>query len=427
MTDFKRKNIFERFTKQSNHYDWILLAVVVILCIGGLAFLASALSSKSQEVYQSEFIKQFLLGIWLGGVCTFVLSRVDYHTWFKYSKTLIVITFSMLGFISIFAIYINVASYGKSYTQAEIIRSSVIRSVKFLPIRPFAGGGALRWIEIPKVVNFQPVELTKLTTLIYLSAFLWKNEKEYLNLLKMKKLLYTLALGAFLILVQPDLGSVLLIFSILISAMWISGKISLKIIIPIVILVLALGATLTLSTGYRKSRLDAFLSNDSTKAFQVTQVKLAIQNGGMWGKGYGNSEFKQRDAIPEVTTDGIIAIVGEEMGFTFTILFLSLYLVFLIRGLKIAQEAPDIGGKTLAAGIAVWITSQAFLNIAGITGMIPLKGIPLPFVSSGGSSIILNLIAVGILLNISNQKEVQFSNTKSKVRVINGKISRISS
>ncbi len=426
MPEFRRQDFLKNLSKQGVTYDWVLLASVLVLTIGGLAFLASGLSVKGPAVFQFAFQKQFLSGVWIGGVLAFILARVDYHIWFKYIKTILIITFTLLAFLATFALVVDVMSYKKSAAEASKIRDSVIAKAKFLPIRPYQGGGAIRWVEIPKVLNFQPSELVKLVLLVYLSSVLLKYEDQTIDWQKIKKPLYVFGFAAALILLQPDLGSVLLAFGILLTAMWVS-KVPMKIIATILLVVAVLGVTAVFSAEYRLKRVNAFLSQDSEKAAQIYYVRLAIQNGGLWGKGYGNSEYKQKELLFESTTDGIISIIGEEMGFVFVMFFLSLYLVFLFRGLKISKDAPDVGGRALAAGIAVWITTQAFLNIGGITGMIPLKGLPLPFVSAGGSSIIMNFISVGILLNISSQsvknaalnfkKQSQFTDAKISNRL----------
>ncbi|NJS41584.1 FtsW/RodA/SpoVE family cell cycle protein [Candidatus Gracilibacteria bacterium] len=207
-----------------------------------------------------------------------------------------------------------------------------------------------------------------------------------------------------MIFIQPDLGSILLLFIILFAAMAV-GKVDKKILTTLTLGVVLFGAIASVATPYRRERVLAVINPNHVDAetYQIDQVRNAIVNGGLWGQGYGHSSSKQQNLILESSTDSIIAVIAEEMGFIVTIIFTSLYLFLFYRGLKIAQNTPDIGGKTLAVGISVWIVSQAFLNISGNLGLLPLKGLPLPFVSAGNSSIVLNLASVGILLNISSQ------------------------
>lgn len=395
------KNFIQR-TKTSR-YDWGLLVTVSVICILGIAFLASSLSIKSQQAYQQELAKQIGLGLGLGGIAAFIISRTDYHFFLKHAKLGLILNYILLGFLAIFAVYTNILTFGQNAVQAAINKSAIIAQFSFLPIKPYIANGAIRWIDFPFLPNFQPSEFAKLALLMYFSSFFWKFENKEMKLLNLKKPIYAFLISACLIIVQPDLGTVLIISAILAAAMW-SAKIPVKILVYLGTIVVILGVVLTFATDYRKSRVTAFLDPTSSNATQIRGVQRAITNGGFFGKGYGNSELKQQPGILyEQTTDAIIAIIGEEMGFVGTLLFLSLYLVILLRGLEIARNAPDLGGQALATGISVWITGQAFINITGITGLTPLKGVPLPFVSEGGSSLLINLIAIGFLLNISSQ------------------------
>jgi cell division protein FtsW len=407
--DYKNLKLFNSVLKSDKkyNYDWILLGTVCVLIIGGLAFLASILSVSSTSEFQKDFTKQIVLGVVFGGIISSILAFVDYHWLLKKARLLVIVNIILLGFIALFSL------------SALVMRTPVttlISPLSSLPIRPSAANGSLRWIDFGfkggLSVSFQPSEAAKLVLLIYFAAFLHSfGVKKNVNFWDLKKPLYIFLAFAGLIFLQPDLGTVLIIFTILLSALWVS-KISLKILAPLAIGVLIISGLLINFTDYRKARVDALRDGNSDAAYQITQVKRAIQNGGVWGKGYGNSEFKRAKLIPFASTDAIIGVIGEEMGFVWTTLFISLYFVVFWRGVKISKETDDLGGKSLAIGIVVWIVSQAFLNLAGITGLIPLKGLPLPFVSGGGTALALNIIAVGILLNISSQKldKSSFSN-----------------
>jgi cell division protein FtsW len=386
------KNTYNfRSIKSVGNYDWILLGIVVILSVLGLAFFASSLSTKGVEVFRSEFLHQLIFGVWMGGFLAYLMAKLDYHLLFKYKNYVLLSGLVMLVYIAVFLIFADMTGMS---------RLQLVRSVSFLPIRPYIANNAVRWIATP-VSNFQPTELAKFTTLVYLSAFL--NEiRDDITWLSLKRPLYVFALTAGLIIIQPDLGSILLIFGILISAMWV-GKVPVKILSTIGLVMLCFALFFAFFTQYRFARIQAFFNQESASAFQVRQAKLAIQNGGWWGQGFGNSSYKS--TIPEVSTDAILGMIGEEIGFILTLGFLGLYLLLFWRGLKIANQAPDVGGKVLATGISVWLVTQAFLNVAGITGLTPLKGLPLPFVSEGGSSLIINLMITGVLLNISSQSQ----------------------
>jgi cell division protein FtsW len=368
----------------------------------GLAFLASSLSTRPQEVFLREFFKQLFLGIGLGSVICFFLARLDYHELIKRANWFLILNFTLLGFLALFALYGNIVGLGSGLRSTQI-KAQLISNLDFLPIKPHMANGAIRWIDFPFLPNFQPSEFTKLGLLVYFAYIFQKFEGKKLGWMELKKPLYAFILSAFLIILQPDLGTVLLTFVILFASMW-SAKIPLKFLATMTLSVAVFGVIMTAVASYRVDRVLAFLDSSSETGGQIRNVQSAIQNGGMFGKGYGNSEFKQRPGILyEQSTDAIIAIIGEETGFVGSMFVVLLYLLILWRGLKTASLAPDVGGRSLAAGITVWIVSQAFLNIGGMTGLVPLTGVPLPLISQGGSAILINLLSLGILLNISSQ------------------------
>jgi cell division protein FtsW len=401
MKDYTKKYLNQSFFSKKHlanlGYDWVLLTIVTIICGLGLAFLASTLSVQNQRDFHQDFIKQLIFGIWIGAVACYIFARLDYKKIFKSKNTLLFITFGMLGFLAVFAAIINVRNL------SPVSAIYFIDQFSNLPISPHIANGSVRWIDL-RVIVIQPSEVAKLTLLIYFCAFLYNFRDKKIGILDLKRPLYAFIVTSILIYVQPDLGSVLLLFIILFSVM-VVGKINSKIIGVLTLLVLVFGLVSSLITPYRRQRVLAVLNPTSSDAetYQIDQVRNAISNGGLWGQGYGHSSSKQQNLILESSTDSIIAVIAEEMGFVFVAIFVALYLFLFLRGLKIAKNAPDIGGKALAVGISVWIASQAFLNIAGNLGLVPLKGLPLPFVSAGNSSIVLNLTGVGILLNISSQ------------------------
>lgn len=396
MKTFKSTQFLKKFQEQTVNYDWWLVGVVTTLVVGGLAFLASALATAGIFSFQSEFLKQLVFGVWFGTVLAFILARIDYHFWFENKNKLLLVTLLLLGFIGIFILVADLL---------KIPRETLISQFSFSPVKPYSANGAVRWISIVFLPNFQPSELAKLTVLIYFAAFLNKLKPEEITWMNLKKPVYAFALVSSLILFQPDLGTVVLLAVIVLSAMWLA-KTPLKILLTLGIIVAIAGSILTLTYGYRRNRFEALFNPDSSVASQVSLGQIAIQRGGLFGLGYGNSESKQKGLIYEGSTDLIVTIIAEEMGFVFTLLFLSLYLFLIFRSLQIAKNAPDVGGSAIAIGIGVWLSTQAFLNLAGILGLLPLKGFPLPFVSEGGSSMVLNLMAVGVLLNVSSQSSV---------------------
>lgn len=406
----RRSRLLPKIQEATGIYDWWLVGIMGILIIGGLSFLSSALATKSTELYQREFFQQILYGLWFGGIACFVLAKFDYHNLFKFKNIILWSTVSSLVFLAIFVLWGQIAGY----SSLEV--NSFIASFRSWPIRPFVANGSIRWIATP-LSNFQPSEFARLALLIYVSAYLNDKPGDW-SFQHLKRPMYAFLLVAFLVYIQPDQGSVVLTAAAIMSALWVA-KLPLKFLTAASIVIIVSGSYFALSTSYRRDRIDTFFQGDcsSAAAYQVCQIQSAAANGGLWGLGYGNSEFKQRGAIPESTTDGIIAIIAEEMGFVFTIIFLSLYLFLLWRALIIARDAPDVGGRALATGIGVWIVTQAFWNIGSMVGLTPLKGLPLPFVSEGGSSMITILASCGLLLNISSQsdsKKLEFDAKKKE-------------
>jgi cell division protein FtsW len=395
--------------------DLFTLALVGLIIVLGLAFFASSISTQPQSVYFSEFIRQ-VVSIIIGCVSAFFISRIDYHQLLKHSGKLMLLNFFLLGFLALFAIFITLSTWGQGPVAFNNQAITVIRQIRFLPFFPHFANGAIRWINF-RFIKFQPSELSKLILLLYFSFYISKTEIKD-NWERLKKPLYGLALTAFLIVIQPDLGTVTLILASIFSALWVSD-ISKKFLSILILIAIIFFTVATLTTGYRVQRFLAVFDSstvNSASRDQVRGVQRAIANGGLWGKGYGQSEFKRQSGVLlEESTDTIIAVIGEEMGFIMTSLFLFLYLIFLFSGLKIARNAPDMAGKTLATGLTVWIVLHAFLNVAGATGILPLSGFPLPFVSKGGSAMLLNLLAIGVLLNISKSQNIQkISNKRLK-------------
>lgn len=410
-----KRNLIQRqiFKAQELGYDWWLLIIVGFICLSGIAFLASSLSTENPVIFRRELFKQLVLGLGVGSIIAFFLARTDYHFWFENSKWLLLINFLGLGFLGFFALYSKILTFNLPQTEAAIIRSQIINSFSKSPVSPYLAGGAIRWISLPFLPNFQPSEFAKLALLIYFGSFFNKFENKKISWITLKKPVYAFLASSFLIMLQPDLGTILIIFGILAASMW-SAKIPFKILGYLGIVVIIFAVIMSFSESYRISRVTAFLNPESENATQIRHAQRAIRNGGLLGKGYGKSELKQQPGfLYEQSTDAIIAIIGEEVGFVGTSLFLLLYMIFLLRGLKVAQQAPDLGGQSLATGITVWIVGQAFINISGMTGLIPLKGVPLPFVSEGGSSLFINLLAIGVLMNISKQATTTNLNRES--------------
>jgi cell division protein FtsW len=395
----KKRTFLGNFTFNKSNYDMVLLGIVAGLTICGLAFLASSLAPREAFDFHQQFLYQLIFGVWIGGVLMYILARTDYHKLLELKRSFLVGSMIMLGFLGLVG------------GAATIMGLNGLDKVRFVdqfdnPVfAPFIANGSVRWIRTP-IIRIQASEIAKIGLLIYFAGHLHKLSQRKVDLpiswYDLKKPLYAFLASACLIIVQPDLGSIILIYIILFSAMFVS-KVPAKIYATFTLGMIGFALFFALGTGYRRARVNSVFKRNTDSSFQIDGVENAIKNGGLFGTGYGNSYAKQQGTILESTTDSIIGVIAEEMGFIITILFCSMYLWLLFRGLKIAEQAPDTGGRALATGISVWIATQAFLNIGGNLGIVPLKGLPLPFVSEGGSAIVLNLMSIGILLNISAQ------------------------
>ena len=375
------------------NYDWQLIVVTIVLCIFGLVFLASALSSNPQiesTKYWPELTKQLFVGIGFGSVLAFILARTDYHLFVKNRNLLVWITGILLFFVGFMAIIALVfrQDAGQLYDM-----------LKSLPIKPVYINGAGRWIRIfTGLPDLQPSEIAKITMLLFFAGVLSRFGNQEITLKRIKKPLWILLGILSLIFVQPDLGNTIIVTMIVTSALWVAGF-NAKTLSKILIAIVIFGALSIVLTPYRRQRVSG-----GTSA-QVSFIKDALSNGGFVGKGYGNSDLKQAGKIYEANTDGVIGVIGEEMGFVGVFALLCLYAFLLYRGMKIAEESVDLEGRIIATGITVWIGLQVFMNIGGMTDLIPPKGLPLPFISQGGTAIVMNLISIGFLLNISSQKK----------------------
>ncbi len=254
--------------------------------------------------------------------------------------------------------------------------------------------GARRWINLG-IFSFQPAELAKLVLIIY-----------WARLLQLKNNLFPflISVGAIagLIMLEPDLGTTIVLVTTAILMYFGSGA-KLKQISLILPVILAVGAGLILISPYRRNRLMTYL--DFTKdpqgaSYHIRQVLLSLGSGGVWGVGLGQSRQKY-EFLPEATTDSIFAVVGEELGLIGTTAIILAFLALFWAGLKIAKSADNDFSRNLALGLIGWITIQALVNTAAMVALVPLTGIPLPFISYGGSSLVIALVSCGILLNIS--------------------------
>lgn len=354
-----------KLVKQTKSVDRNLLVLVLSLIFFGLIAIADASAPQALNAFNDKFyfLKQQLVWVGIAVVVLFITSKIHYSFWEKIATPLFFIT---LGFLFLV----------------------------LLPNFSISALGARRWISIGSI-NFQPSELIKLSICIFLAKVASKHKGAFSYFLPV------IAVTA-LIMLQPDLGTTLVVAIITLSQIFISDVKPLYIFGSLV--AGAIGTMgLILISPYRKERLLTFfeISRDPLgKSYHIRQVLLGLGSGGIFGVGLGASRQKYL-FLPESSTDSIFAVIAEELGFIGSVGIILLFGYFVFKGFKVAREAPDKFSQVLATGITAWIGGQAFLNIASMAALVPLTGIPLPFISYGGSSLVMVTAACGILLGIS--------------------------
>lgn len=355
--------------------DYFLIALVGAIILFGLVMLSSATSvfaySRYDDVY--FFFKKQLVSIVLGFVGFWIFAVFDYHYWRKYAFVMLVCSVGLLLLV-------------------------------FIPGLGGEWGTARSWINIFGF-SLQPSEFVKLTFLLYLAAWM-ESRRESSGDFKQVTLPFLIVFGAiaFLLLLQPDLGTLVIIGTISLLVYFVGGGSVKHISIMVVVGVLGLVAIVGLK-GYQIDRFRCFWDESYSpggQCYQINQALIAVGSGGFWGRGLGHSRQKYM-YLPEVNADAIFPIISEETGFLLSSGLILLYLLFFYRSYQIAIHSPDYYGLLLAIGVSGWISLQAMINIGGMINAIPMTGVTLPFVSSGGTSMIAAMSAVGLLANISKQ------------------------
>ncbi len=287
--------------------------------------------------------------------------------------------------------------------------------------------GATRWIKI-SFFSFQPSELVKLSMIVFLAWYMSRESFKKDSLLSFLIPICVMGVYQIIFLMQPDFGATVSL-AILTICMLFLGGVRLRYIGGLCVLAIAVFTFLLFSKPYRVKRLLAFLdpwSDPLGSGFQLIQSYIALGSGGLTGVGLG--EARQKLAfLPEVHTDFIFSLIGEEGGFLAVLLVVVLFLNLFYRGINIALKTKDLFGHYIACGATLMITLQALINFLVTTGLAPTKGLPLPFISYGGSSLIVSLAAVGLLLNVSRYQEkqvVELMGNRDSHRASNGSIKR---
>src|SRR3989344_457462 len=361
--------------KQKTTLDWWLLGSTILLVSIGLIAIydASVVTAFRDFGDRFYYIKNQLAWAALGFLTLVVLSFFDYHKILKFSNLIFAASVIMLVLVLI-----------------PVIGTQVL--------------GARRWISIASF-TFQPSEFAKLATIFYVTSIMAKFEKYKIRIID-SFLVYFLPifLISALVVFEPDLGTSLMFFALALTIYFIGNAPIWHFLVTLPFLLIGAGLAIV-KEPYRLERVRAFLDpfyDPQGASYQINQIIIAIASGGLLGVGLGGSRAKF-EFIPEVHNDAIFAVIVEEVGFVGGIALIAIFLFLIMRAANVARDARDFEGRLLAAGLCALVAIQILFNLASNVALVPLTGVPLPFISYGGSSLFVTLAAIGILLNIKRQ------------------------
>lgn len=361
--------------KRMEGYDLIILLMVVALTCFGIVMVYSASSVMAAKKFHDSFyyLKRQGLYALLGFAVMVAAMCVDYQSWRKYAVPLLFGCLALLVLV-------------------------------FVPGIGGTAKGASRWIRLPGF-NFQPSELAKIALIIYMAYSLDKKQ-EKVKFFSTGFLPYMILLLIMLglLLKQHDLGAAVTLWAVAFAMLFIAGA-RLQYFLSILLLAMPIMVYVVMFEPYRLRRIMAWRNpwaDPTDSGFQIIQSWLAFGTGGVFGQGLGEGKQKLF-YLPEAHTDFILSVVGEELGFIGVIVIGAMFFLLVQRSVRVALHAEDDFGRFLAFGIAVLLGIEAFVNMGVVTGLFPTKGLALPFISYGGSSLIITLFAVGVLLNVSSR------------------------
>jgi len=353
-----------------------VIVPVFILVLFGLTMLSSAGIVDSQNRFGSSyyyFVHQLLYGLLPGLLLFWICSKIKYPLWKKLAVPLLLLSLGLLVAV-------------------------------FWPSLGVAARGAVRWLKLG-FLSFQPAEVLKLTLIIYFAAwFSGRSERVKSWSYSVVPFLVILGFVGILLVKQPDVGTLSIVVFIAIAMYFLAGA-ETKHFVGLMVLLAVIFFLLIQFAPYRLNRLLAFVNPSADPqgiAYHVNQAKLGIARGGIFGVGFGQSQQKI-NFLPEPVGDSIFAIIVEELGLLGGAFLLGLFLWLSLVLIKISRQTGDRFAQLFLLGLMVWIAGQAFINIAAISGLIPLTGIPLPFISYGGTSLAILLTGLGIAQNIANR------------------------
>lgn len=366
--------------KQTKKIDFGLLAITFTILICGVISLTSASSYLGEQQFDDPFffLKRQLINLGIGLIFFLIALNIDLKKFKKYYFYLFLLNFIALFFV-------------------------------FIPGLKVSSGSSTRWFAIGGI-SVQPSEFLKLSIILYLGHWLSSNKRN--NKLVRKKgksvilsfFLFIICLIGTALYIQSDLSTLILILLVC-GIMLFSSKFPFWYFLLFCLVIVLMGVTFSYLSDYRLGRIQTFLNPGADplgEGYQIQEAKIAIGSGQLTGVGLGMSQ-QRFGRLPQPISDSIFAIIAEETGFIGTIIIIALFLLFTLRGFTITKEVSDQFYELVSIGITSWIFLQAAINIASISALIPLTGIPLPLISYGGSALISELIAIGVLINISKE------------------------
>jgi len=356
-------------------YDLMLLSVVLALLAIGLAMVYSASGIRALDTLDEPrfYLLQQSAWVSVGLIAMFVIARIDYHRYRRLALPALVVAILLLVAVLVPGVGTRV-------------------------------GGASRWLRVTSFVGIQPAELAKLALVVYLAFWLGRHRERVQSATITLPFLLLIGLVAGLVVAEPDLGTAIVVGGIGLAMYFVAGA-RLREFGALGLLAVTAVAAAAVIQPYRLQRILTFLdpwSDPRGAGFQTIQSLYGLALGGPFGEGLGAGKEKF-GFLPAPYTDSIFAVLGNELGLFGTLAVVLLFLMIAFKGVRIALRAPDATGALLAAGITTWLVFQAWVNMAVVASLVPMTGITLPFISYGGSSICVGLVAVGILLNIGRQ------------------------
>lgn len=361
---------------QKGQFDKVFFGLILGLTLFGLVVLISASGPSGYEEFGDSyyFVKHQLFSGVLPGLAVMAGAMFIPFTWYKkIAFPLLLVSIGLLILVFIPGIGTDFGTFAHS------------------------------WVNIAGF-SFQPAEIVKLTFLMYLCAWMAQRAGAKIQDFSEGLMPFLIIMGtiAGLILLQPDLGTLSIIGAMAFIIFFVAGG-SLKHIVGIGVACFVALYVMIVSSPYRVERFTTFLHPELDPqgvGYQINQALLAIGSGGLFGRGYGHS-LQKFQYLPEVIGDSIFAVMAEELGFLFTCAFVALFVAMILRGLWLAERVDDRFGRFLIIGVVSWFGVQAFVNIGAMVAILPITGVPLPFLSYGGTAMVVSLAAAGIVLNIS--------------------------